>query len=165
MRAVARRGLRASRLPRAASWAGLGALGPVSRLLISFLPTGGLPLRMRMLTLEAMQGELDGHLHSYQPSRVRLAQYSQTEERVLPGFAAKFTCPSALCHGPIPKSLTSSNAHAFLLQNSLFSQRLQGQVLQAMRISPGGSGNAHGVAQGRWLVVLKGVQAPATERR
>lgn len=118
-----------------------------------------------MLTLKAMQGELDGHLHSYQHSRVRLAQYSQTEVRVLPGFAAKFTCPSALCHGPIPKSLTSSNVHALLLQNSPFSQRLQGQVLSAMRISPGGSGNAHGVAQGRWLIVLKGVQAPAAEGR
>ena len=45
MCAVARRGLSAFRLPMAASWAESGALGPLSRLLISCLPTGGLALR------------------------------------------------------------------------------------------------------------------------
>ena len=46
MCAVARRGLSALRLPMAASWAGSGALGPLSRPLISFLPTGGLALHI-----------------------------------------------------------------------------------------------------------------------
>ena len=45
MCAVARRGLSALRLPIAASWAGSGALGPLIRLLISCLPTGGFALR------------------------------------------------------------------------------------------------------------------------
>ena len=42
----------------------------------------------------------------------------------------KRTCPSALCHGPNPKSLTSSFLHAILLQNTLFSQTSQGRCCQ-----------------------------------